>query len=204
MPTAAGEPAGDLAAGLPAGHLDGPERRDGEHHREHEHGEPGPQQHDPERVVAEPVTGEDPPVEASVVVGHRRLLSVGLGVGPSAVRVGEVDEQVLQRHGVELEAELAGAATLAIVEFAVDGVAAGRPELLGRQHVQVAGECRDGSAGPVTAAPRARSSSASSCSSSRPWSMMVTVSNSDATSSMWWVERMNVRGCSRWSASSSS
>src|SRR5690606_23512589 len=52
------------------------------------------------------------------------------------------------------------------------------------------------SAGPVRLTPRARTSSAFSASSTRPWSMITTSSNSRSTSVMRWLDSRTVRGCS--------
>jgi len=115
-----------------------------------------------------------------------------------------VDEQVLEGHRAEVEAGVAGLAAVLLVEPAVDHGRLGPAQLPFAQHGAPGHEPSTASAGPVTSAPRARSASVSSWSTSRPLSMIRTSSNSGLSSSIRWVEITMVRGRAMKSASSSS
>ena len=115
-----------------------------------------------------------------------------------------MDEQVLEGDRAQVEAGVAGLPAVPLVEPAVDMADLVRPSRRSRRTVRPATNRSTASAGPVTSAPRARSDSVSSWSTSRPWSMIRTSSNSGLSSSIRWVEMTMVRGWAMKSASSSS
>ena len=115
-----------------------------------------------------------------------------------------MDEQVLEGDRAQVEAGVAGLAAVRLVEPAVDMADLVRPSWRSRSTVWPATNRSTASAGPVTSAPRARSTSVSSWSTSRPLSMITTSSNSGLSSSIRWVETTIVRGWAMKSDSTSS
>ena len=121
---------------------------------------------------------------AELLSGHRRGGRGG----------GAMDDVVLQGHGGDLESGRPGA--LSTARLGVDRGGRERAELLDVEDVAPTRKARTSSARPETSIAALCSSSFSAEIATRPSSSSTTCSRRLETSSMWWVDRMTVRGCS--------